>query len=214
MAVGTAIFMAMTSIGIIDYGMGNLRSVWNAISAVGGNPHLIESPSQVPNASHVILPGVGAFGEAMRRLEGMGWIDALETHTLIHSRPFLGVCLGMQLLADTGTEHGTHSGLGWIPGTATLLDPQNKSQIPHVGWNGVEVVRGDGLFRGIESGKDFYFVHSYVLRPTDRSVVTSWCRHGEPFAASLHHNNIFATQFHPEKSQKNGLLLLENFCQC
>lgn len=201
-------------IGIIDYGMGNLRSVWNAIAAVGGNPKLIEAPSQVRSVSHVILPGVGAFGEAMGRLESGGWIDVLRTHALVETKPFLGICLGMQLLAETGTEHGACSGLGWIQGTATPLEPQDEARIPHIGWNDVEVVGQNDLFRDIESEKDFYFVHSYVLRPADPSVVTGWCQHGERFAASLQLNNIFATQFHPEKSQKNGLRLLKNFFQC
>jgi imidazole glycerol-phosphate synthase subunit HisH len=204
----------MTSIGIVDYGMGNLRSVWNAITAVGGTPCMIDSPSQIPNVTHLILPGVGAFGEAMKRLENAGWVESMANHTQVLGKPFLGICLGMQLLAEVGYEHGTHRGLGWIKGEAILLDGNEEARIPHIGWNSVEVAKSEGLFQGVESGKDFYFVHSYVILPSDPSVVTGWCQHAGRFAASLQSNNVFATQFHPEKSQKNGLRILKNFCQC
>lgn len=200
-------------VGIINYGMGNLTSVSNAIVVVGGNAVILDSPGEMVECSHLILPGVGAFGDAMGRLTKDGWCEGMHRHAIVEQKPFLGICLGMQLLAETGTEHGTFKGLGWISGSVTKLDGK-EVRVPHIGWNDVELTARSGLFSDVESGKDYYFVHSYAVRPTDDSCVTGWCHHGETFAASLQVNNIFATQFHPEKSQKNGLKLLENFIAC
>lgn len=201
------------TVGIINYGMGNLTSVSNAVVAAGGTAEVIHAPSDIARCSHLILPGVGAFGDAMEKLGGNGWCEEMHRHTIEQQKPFLGICLGMQLLAETGTEHGTFEGLGWIPGTVTKLDGHGV-RIPHIGWNDVELPETSGAFNNIESGQDFYFVHSYFVRPTDARCVTGWCHHGERFAASLQIDNIFATQFHPEKSQKNGLKILENFIAC
>jgi glutamine amidotransferase len=203
----------MSKVGIINYGMGNLTSVRNAFVAVGSEALILASPTETEMCSHLILPGVGAFGDAMSRLCESGWIDVMHRHAMEKKKPFLGICLGMQLLAERGTEHGPFEGLGWIPGSVTKLDG-NGVRIPHIGWNDIEFARTSEIFSTVESGQDFYFVHSYAFRPVDDRCVTSWCFHGERFAASLQIENIFATQFHPEKSQKNGLKLLKNFITC
>lgn len=200
-------------IGIINYGMGNLTSVNNAIVAAGGNAAILSSPAETLGCSHLILPGVGAFGDAMRILNKDGWCEEMHRHVIVEKKPFLGICLGMQLLVEKGTEHGEFEGLGWVPGKVTKLSGNNV-RVPHVGWNDIELVQTAGLFNAVENGQDYYFVHSYVVRPTDESCVTGWCHHGERFAASLQVGNIFGTQFHPEKSQKCGLKLLENFIAC
>jgi glutamine amidotransferase len=204
----------MNIVGIVNYGMGNLRSVWNAVSAVGGAPCIVNSPTDVRNVSHLILPGVGAFADAMKKLDESGWIDSLHIHAIERKKPFLGICLGMQLLAERGTEHGIAPGLGWIPGTVTRLSAIDDVRIPHIGWNGVELTGNSTLFSGIADKSDFYFVHSYAFRPLGNDCVTGWCHHGERFAASIQMNNIFGTQFHPEKSQTVGLKLLKNFIAC
>lgn len=203
----------MKRTGIIHYGMGNLSSVRNAMLAIGQEGTVITSPKEVSKCTHLILPGVGAFGDAMRQLNSEGWCEAMHRHAILQQKPFLGICLGMQLLAETGTEHGSCKGLGWIPGCVTRLSGKNV-RVPHIGWNNVEYTSTSELFNGLESGQDFYFVHSYAVRPCDESYVTGWCQHGERFAASLQVGNVFATQFHPEKSQKCGLKLLENFVAC
>lgn len=201
-------------VGILNYGMGNLTSVQNAISAVGGSAVILDEPAGIDGISHIILPGVGAFGDAMANLEKFGWVEAMHRHAIEDQKPFFGICLGLQLLAETSTEHGSFRGLGWIAGHVTRLHG-NGVRIPHVGWNDLEFAsESPALFEGIASGQDFYFVHSYAIRPTDESCVTGWCHHGERFAASIQVGNIFATQFHPEKSQKAGLKLLENFIAC
>jgi glutamine amidotransferase len=204
----------MSTIGIIDYGKGNLTSVFNAIEMLGAEVRVIDKAGEVAGFSHLILPGVGAFGEAMADLKGAGWVEALHAHAIEAERPFLGICLGMQLIAENGTEHGDCEGLGWIPGAVTRLVGSEEARIPHIGWNDVEVVGEPPLYDGVETGKDFYFVHSYAFRPADEACVTGWCHHGGRFVASVQRGNIHATQFHPEKSQKPGLRILENFIKC
>jgi glutamine amidotransferase len=172
------------------------------------------TPQEIKNVSHLILPGVGAFGDAMGALRSGGWIEPLNEHAITHRKPFFGICLGMQLLAEKGTEHGDHPGLGWIPGTVTRLQGSTDARVPHIGWNDVELVGTPHAYNGVETGTDFYFIHSYALRPADERCVTGWCHHGERFVASIQLGNIHATQFHPEKSQKRGLAILRNFIQC
>ncbi len=202
----------MTDVGIMDYGMGNLRSVANAIEALGRSARILAEPDEIATCARIILPGVGAFGDGMKNLRERGWIPALEDAVLGQGKPFIGLCLGMQLLATTGTEHGDCSGLNWIPGTVHRLEaPDASIRIPHIGWNEVEVVKRDGLYRDFAKSPVFYFVHSYALVPDAPEVVSAWCDHGVPFAASLESGNIFATQYHPEKSQKDGLHILQNF---
>lgn len=202
----------MTDVGIMDYGMGNLRSVANAIEALGHSARILAKPEEIDTCARIILPGVGAFGDGMKNLRDRGWIPALAEAVIERGKPFIGLCLGMQLLATTGTEHGTCAGLNWIPGTVERLQPTDADcRIPHIGWNDVEVAKKDGLYRGFTKSPTFYFVHSYAFAPADSEVVSGWSDHGGRFAASLERGNIFATQYHPEKSQKDGLHVLRNF---
>jgi glutamine amidotransferase len=199
---------------IVDYGMGNLRSVANAVSSLGAETVVASSPSELERASHVILPGVGAFGDGIEKLRRGGWIAPLDEAVRGRRLPFLGICLGMQLLATSGTEHGTWDGLGWIPGTVTRVGDDDPSlRIPHIGWNDVEVAGAPRLFAGFDPKQVpcFYFVHSYALVPADRAVATGLCTYGAPFVATVEHGNIHGVQFHPEKSHKLGLALLRNF---
>ena len=198
-------------IGIINYGMGNLRSVRNAFHAVGGHAEVAEKPQDLAQADAVALPGVGAFGDGMANLRAQGWVEALEEQVRQKGKPFIGLCLGQQLLAATGTEHGTHAGLGWIPGSVDRLTPAAGLRIPHIGWNDVRFSAGSRMYAGLGEARNFYFVHSFVLKPDDASLVNGQCEHGQPFAASIERGNIWATQYHPEKSQHAGLTVLKNF---
>ncbi len=200
------------SVGIVDYGMGNLTSVRNALLAMNCPAAILADPMEAAMASHIILPGVGAFGDAMCNLRDRGWVECLEREVRENGKPFLGICLGQQLLAAIGTEHGEHAGLGWIDGSVVRLnDNQGTTRIPHVGWNDVVVEHANGCYRGFEKPGVFYFVHSFVLQPTDSAVVDGWCDYDQRFVASLCRENIWAVQFHPEKSQKDGLRVLHNF---
>jgi imidazole glycerol-phosphate synthase subunit HisH len=204
----------MIDVLVVDYGMGNLRSVVNALAAVGGDAVISNSPGALREARRVVLPGVGAFGDAMRNLRQEGWIEALERDVRAGGKPFLGLCLGMHLLATHGTESGTVDGLGWIPGAVGRLDTAGALRVPHIGWNEVTILRQDGLFAGLGGSRDFYFAHSFVLRPDDPSVASATCTYGETFAAAIESGNVHATQFHPEKSQSAGLAALRNFLAC
>ena len=200
-------------IAIIDYGMGNLRSVANAFSAIGHPSSIIQNPNELCKSSHIVLPGVGAFGDGMKNLHSSGWRDILEKEVIEKRKPFLGICLGMQLLATTGTEHGLHQGLNWIPGIVTRMESKDpKVRIPHIGWNDVLFLKKDGLYKDLGDSQTFYFVHSYKFELENKSsAISGLTSHGTDFISSLEINNIYATQFHPEKSQKFGLKILENF---
>lgn len=203
-------------IGVIDYGMGNLRSVLNAFRFIDAEAGVLSKPADFENAKAIVLPGVGAFGDGMRNLRERGLVDALELHIRKKGKPFLGLCLGMQLLATTGTEHGTHQGLDWIPGVVDRLpnEAANVSVcVPHVGWNDVHFQKTDGLFAGLGPSKAFYFVHSYHMKTPNQSVASGICDHGIDFVASVEQDNLWATQFHPEKSHQAGLTLLRNFAK-
>lgn len=201
----------MSLIAVIDYGMGNVRSVCNAIEAVGGEAFVAQHPTELERARGIILPGVGAFGDGIRNLRERSWDEALEQQVIRDGKPFLGICLGMQLLATTGNEHGQHQGLGWLPGSVERLPNGHGLRVPHIGWNDIQLTGAPRLFDSIESGACFYFVHSFVLQPEDQSLIAAECEYGNKFTAAVSRENIFATQFHPEKSQKAGLQLLRNF---
>lgn len=196
-------------VGVVDYGMGNLTSVCNAFESLNVRAEVLATPQQLSQASHIILPGVGAFGDAMKNLNERGWTDALNRFVKDEGRPFLGICLGLQLLATTGTEHGNHQGLNWIAGKVVRFEISGP--VPHVGWNDVVPSRQHGCMSGFDKPGVFYFVHSYFLQPEDESVVDGWCEYEQRFAASVCQDNIWAVQFHPEKSQKHGLQVLKNF---
>ena len=199
-------------IAIINYGMGNLRSVMNAIEALGYCGVVAERPVDLVSADKIILPGVGAFGDGMRNLQSGDWIEVLDREVRQKGKPFLGLCLGLQLLATTGTEHGINPGLNWVEGTVERLTSEDPEvRIPHIGWNDVQVTSQAPMYTGLSETETFYFVHSYVLRPVNTATANGLCSHGEEFVASLQVDNIWATQFHPEKSQAAGLKLLGNF---
>jgi imidazole glycerol-phosphate synthase subunit HisH len=197
-------------IAIVDYSMGNLRSVENGFRAVGADVAVIAEPAALERARGIVLPGVGAFGDGMRNLEQGGWLEPLEDEVRRKGKPFLGLCVGMQLLAEQGTEHGLNEGFGWIGGIVERL-PANGVRIPHIGWNDVVFPRESTLFAGLGESATFYFVHSYAVEPADKGIISGVCAHGTEFAAALEADNVLATQFHPEKSQSAGLRVLANF---
>lgn len=197
-------------IAIIDYGMGNLRSVSKAFEAVGHQAVVTRDVHVIGNASHVVLPGVGAFGDCMANLEEFNLVESIRT-AVQTGKPFLGICLGLQLLFTESEEFGRHKGLDIIPGRVRkfTLDPALK--VPHMGWNQVNVVRACPLFDGIADGSNWYFVHSYYVDPADQAVVATRTTYGVPFVSSIWRENVVACQFHPEKSQSVGLRLVRNF---
>lgn len=199
-------------VAVVDYGMGNLRSVRHALEIAGADVGVVTKPEELRAAERIVLPGVGAFGRCMENLRASGLMEALREEVLYGGKPFLGICLGLQVLARQGHEGGIQPGMGWIPGEVERLDVKNLGlKVPHVGWNTVLPLSDSPLFKGLKPEPTFYFVHSYHLVPDDPSLVAATCEYGRPFTAAILMGNVFATQFHPEKSQENGLRLLENF---
>lgn len=200
-------------IGIIDYGMGNIQSVQNAFERVGGKVEIVSTGAALAACEGLVLPGVGAFSKAMENLTKRGLIEPLKRR-VADGVPLLGICLGLQLLADSSEEFGDHRGLGLIPGRVRLIPIRPGFQLPHIGWNTVEYTAptDGGLFKGVKDGGSFYFVHSYML-DCDSKFVTAVTGHGARVTAAIQHGNVFAAQFHPEKSQSNGLRMLKNFVQ-
>lgn len=200
-------------IAIIDYGMGNVKSVYNALEYLGENAVITCEKNKIEVASHIILPGVGAFGDAMDSLKKRELIDILKEQVLQKKKRFLGLCLGMQLLADYSLEYGKHAGLGWIKGYVRPLPQKNKiPKIPHVGWDEILIKKKHYLLTNLNSDQlTFYFVHSYYFDSQDNEDVWAICSYGIDFPAIIIKNNIIGMQFHPEKSQDNGLQLLRNF---
>lgn len=197
-------------IAIIDYGMGNLRSVSKAFEAVGHQAVVTREPRVIGNASHVVLPGVGAFGDCMANVERYGLAEPIRS-AIQSGKPFLGICLGLQLLFTESEEFGIHKGLGIIPGRVRRFEIDPKLKIPHMGWNQVNIQRPCPLFEGIAEGEYWYFVHSYFVDPVDRQIAATTTTYGIPFISSIWWNNVVACQFHPEKSQAVGLRLIKNF---
>lgn len=202
----------MKRVGIIHYGLGNIRSVSNAFEYVGASPFIATKPSDLKYADYVVLPGVGAFGDGMDHLNNNGWTQEILDYATVKKKPLIGLCLGMQLLASKGTEFGEHDGLGLIEGTVIKLTSADKSiRIPHIGWNNVNVALGKRMYEDIAAPLDYYFVHSFYLNTNDNSAVSGTCHHGQEFVASIEKDNVWGAQFHPEKSQRVGLALLSNF---
>ena len=202
-------------IAIVDYGMGNLRSVAKAIERVGGRARIVTTAADIRSADKIILPGVGAFADAMEHLRRLDLIEEIERFVRL-DRPFLGICLGLQLLLGTSHEDGRHAGLGIIPGEVVRFDlaslPDGKDlAIPHMGWNSIRWQDDCPLLAGIEQGSYVYFVHSYHVVPDRDDVVGTRTDYGRPFVSSVRRVNLFATQFHPEKSQAVGLKMMANF---
>ncbi len=200
-------------ITIVNYMMGNIRSVQNALAYLEADAHVSSDPAVIAQSDKLILPGVGSFRSAMENLRTMGIVEALHEAVVARKRPILGICLGMQLLAEKGTEDGMTEGLGWIAGKVVRFDfPDSSHKIPHIGFNSVSFVPGDNpLFNSMGERSDFYFVHSYHFTCRNALDVTGWCDYNGQFVASVQAGNIFGTQFHPEKSQSNGLKVLRNF---
>lgn len=199
-------------IALVDYGMGNLHSVQSAFEATGVDVTVARKPEDLETAERIVLPGVGAFAECLGSLRASGLVDALGEQVMVRRKPFLGICVGLQVLATTGEEGGTTAGLGWLPGIVRRLDAGDAGlKVPHVGWNEVRPSGEVAMFAGLRAAPTFYFVHSYHLVPDDPSMIAATADYGVPITAAVQHLNIFATQFHPEKSQQNGLRVLENF---
>jgi imidazole glycerol-phosphate synthase subunit HisH len=202
----------MSKIAIVDYGMCNLDSVARAIEMCGGKPVVTDRPEDLGSATHIILPGVGAFRDAMFNLRRRGLDVILRKEVVENNIPFLGICLGMQLLAIRSWEGGENTGLGWLDGEVRRLEPKGQDyRIPHIGWNEVNFGQDAPLFRGIASGKDFYFVHSYHFRCRDAGDVMAYTPYCGGFVSAVRTGHILGVQFHPEKSQRVGLQLLNNF---
>lgn len=202
--------MKTTRIDIIDYGMGNLQSVRNALERIGCAVNITSDPKALDEADALILPGVGAFGEAMSNLQQRKLVAPLRRAVLEESIPLLGICLGMQLLADSSEERGQFPGLSLIPGYVKQVPVEGELRLPHIGWNGVSVVRRDPLFRDIQDGGAFYFVHSYRFECAPEYVAGT-TDYGTDITAAVQRDRIFGVQFHPERSQRKGLRLLRNF---
>lgn len=197
-------------IAIIDYGMGNLRSVFKAFEAVGHQAVVTREPRAIANASHVVLPGVGAFGDCMANLERYELITPIQV-AIQSGKPFLGICLGLQLLFTESEEFGTHKGLGLIPGRVKKFSLDPSLKVPHMGWNEIQVVRPAPPLVGIAPGSYYYFVHSYYVEPADSTIIATVTEYGKPFVSAVWKDNVVACQFHPEKSQAVGLQLIKNF---
>ncbi len=205
---------------LIDYGSGNLRSAEKALiraaSSLARPPQVVTSadPEVVAAADRLVLPGVGAFAACMGAVQAVsGLTEAIEEAVGARGRPFLGVCVGMQLMATRGLEFGETAGLGWIPGDVRRLQPGERSlKVPHMGWNSLESVVDHPVFAGLE-GRDMYFTHSFALYASDQADVAAWTTHGERFAAAVVKGNMAGVQFHPEKSQATGLKLLGQFLE-
>jgi glutamine amidotransferase len=209
-------------IAIVDYGMGNLRSVQKGFEKVGHEAILSSDPAEIRRAAKVVLPGVGAFPDAMAELNRRGLIEPIR-EAVQAEKPFLGICLGLQLLFETGTEgcetpnggeqQRRHEGLGILPGEVVRFQLSHEYKVPHMGWNKLDVRRESPFTAGLSDEPYFYFVHSYYVKPTDQSVILGETDYGGRFTALVNRGNLYASQFHPEKSQGEGLKLLANFAR-
>lgn len=199
---------------IIDYGVSNLSCVHSAVKRLGHDVQISSDPSNLTNADAIILPGVGAFSDAMTKLNQSGLADALNDAVIVQSKPFLGICLGAQLVCQQSEEFGICQGLAWFDAKVVQIPKgPDKLRVPHTGWDDIEHIKGSILLQGISTNDLFYFTHSYGILPDDDQYVVAYCDYSIRFAAILQRDHIFATQFHPEKSQQKGLELLNNFCQ-
>ena len=197
---------------IIDYGMSNLGSIRRALEECGADVIVSDNPNDLKRAKKIILPGVGSFGDGMKNLREQGWIDKIKKEIFNSNIPLLGICLGMQLLADKGYEGGEHEGLGLIPGEVKKLRPGSKEErLPHIGWNEVHKVTSNKLLEDITDGSDFYFVHSYYFEVKYNENIIACTPYCGQFPSVINAGNVYGTQFHPEKSIPAGFKLLKNF---
>jgi len=199
-------------IAVIDYGMGNLRSVEKGFEKVGYQATVTSDPAEVSRAAKVVLPGVGAFEDAMAELGRRNLVDPVLA-AIDSGKPFLGICLGLHLLFETSCEHGRQQGFGVLKGEVVRFEVPAEYSVPHMGWNQLSIARRAPILEGIEEGSHFYFVHSYYVVPRDPGVIAATTDYPEPFCSMIWRDNLFATQFHPEKSQADGLRILKNFAE-
>jgi glutamine amidotransferase len=204
-------------IAIIDYGMGNLRSVQKGFEKIGSDAHVTADPKVVLEADRIVLPGVGAFRDCMSNLEQAGFVEPL-LKVIAEGRPFLGICVGMQLLFTDSVEFGLYRGLNVIPGHVLrfpegMRAADEELKVPHMGWNQICFRKRASAFEGIDEDSNVYFVHSYYVRPDDEDVIATTTSYGIDFCSAIRKDNIVATQFHPEKSQDVGLRILKNFAE-
>lgn len=195
---------------ILDYGCGNVKSVYNAFISLTDEVTISNDNAVIRASTHIVLPGVGAFASSMEKVRERIDIKALEEEVLLRKKPFLGICVGMQILADKGYEFGEHEGLGWIEGEVVKLETRGLS-LPHIGWNNISRMRGSGLLERFKENQDFYFVHSYVFKEKRECDAVARTVYGNEFTSVVGKDNIFGVQFHPEKSQKAGSVLIGNF---
>lgn len=201
-------------ISIIDYKMGNISSLLNAFDYLGIKADVISAPSEIKYAKKLMLPGVGSFGQAMNNIKSMEILEVIKEAALVKKIPVLGICLGMQLLTRSSDEDGFSEGLGFIDAKIDKFTPSNEFPVPHVGFNSVKFNPSNStLFQGLSDECDFYFVHSYRLKTNNNSFVAGTTNYGEDFCCAIEQDNIFGVQFHPEKSQNNGLMVLKNFSE-
>lgn len=199
-------------IGIVDYGMGNLQSVYSAFEYLGADVTICRHPEELSEVDRIVIPGVGAFKDCIGKLKLTGFQEALDEQVLRKGKPTLGICLGMQVMAVRGTEGGAFDGLGWFDATVVRLTPSDPAKrVPNIGWNDVKYDPTIHLFKGLPRSVDFYLVHSYYMKPTDATLIAATYEYDHTVTAAVLKNNVFATQFHPEKSQDHGLKVLENF---
>jgi glutamine amidotransferase len=197
-------------IAIVDYGMGNLKSVTNAFRKLGADVVITRNKKAIETSNAIVLPGVGAFGKCIENLKKLDLLDFLHG-LILNNKLYLGICLGMQILFETSEEAPGVKGMGFVKGTVPRF--KGNIKVPHMGWNNIEIIKDGGIFKGIKDGEHFYFVHSYFCLPEERDVIATKTTYGKEFASSLQKGRVFACQFHPEKSQKVGLKLLQNFIQ-
>ncbi len=209
-------------IGIVNYGMGNLRSVQKALERVGTQAQIIDKPEQIETAERLILPGVGAFADGMMHLRDCGMVEPLMQYAK-SGQPLMGICLGMQLLFDSSAEDAPSivesvKGLGILPGQVVRFQEDQgpdkpRLKVPHMGWNQIDFATDVPLFEGLSAGDHVYFVHGYYCVPEDHKDIAATTDYGQPYCSAVHRGNVWATQFHPEKSQHVGLRILENFAK-
>ena len=201
--------MDTVKVCLLDYGSGNVKSVFNLINYLRSEIVVSNDEKDIESCTHLILPGVGSFGTAMDKIKKEIPISFLEQEVVIKKKPFLGICVGLQVLFQKGYEFGEHDGLGWLDGIVEKLDAANNP-LPHIGWNNIKEEKRSVLFRGLGKINDFYFVHSFAVK-TDAPLVISTTFYGNKFCSAIQKDNIFGVQFHPEKSQKAGIMLMKNF---
>jgi len=200
-------------IGIVDYGMGNLLSVYNAFDYLGEDVMICSHPDELLSVDKIVIPGVGAFKDCIDLLNISGFVQALNEAVIVKAKPTLGICLGMQVMAEKSFEFGEHSGLGWFEGEVVKIQITNPDfKLPNIGWNEIHMNNGHALFDKIPNLSDFYLVHSFYMNcRNSNDIIATYTLDGQQITAAVLKDNIFATQFHPEKSQDHGLKLLENF---